>query len=252
MCKHKIEPRAQLPNEDVTAAEGHSALVLATVQQNFRTDEIKRVTTTWNNFWPSFSPSSWFNDLGQTSIFGSHNITEKKAPPGQAPASLGKQLQSLLPVCHLSFLFKLIRSVIWEREESKMKRQMLGSRSGLTSMQHCKIKEAGFWSNNVLWRSLFKITDWYFSFLTKEKRNKVTFQHRESRETSLRVTRVILDFFPLVCEKKCSFLSWHKGSLDLQTTGPYRPDKGGSFLLPPRTVSTGVFDSFCSSVHHWG
>lgn len=125
-------------------------------------------------------------------VFSVHKAPLKKAPPGQAPTSLGKQLQSLLPVCHLSFLFNLIRSVIWEWEEFKMKRQMLGSRSGLTSMQ--QNKGVSFWSNNVLWSRLFKITDWYFSFLIKEKGNKVTFQHRESRETSLIVSTVILDF----------------------------------------------------------
>lgn len=100
--------------------------------------------STWNKksdnhlkpFLPSFSPSSRLNDLGQISIFCSQSITEK-ASSRTSTTSPGKQLQSLLPVCHL----KLIRSVIWEWEESKKKRQMLGSRSGLTSMQHCKRKE---------------------------------------------------------------------------------------------------------------
>lgn len=43
MFKHKIKPRAQLPNEDVRAAEGHSVFLLGSEQQKFRTDEIKRV-----------------------------------------------------------------------------------------------------------------------------------------------------------------------------------------------------------------
>lgn len=126
MFKNKVKPRVQLPNDDVTAAEGHSSLVLGSVQQNFRTHEIKRATTTWNNFWPSFSPSSWLNDLGKRRVFSASKASLKKAPPGQAPAFLGKQLQSLLPVCHLSVPFKLIRSEIWEWEESKTKMQVLG------------------------------------------------------------------------------------------------------------------------------
>lgn len=144
MFKHKIKPRAQLPNEGVTAAEGHSALVLGSVQQNFTTDEIKRVTTTRNNFWPSFSPSSWIIWGKQVRVFSAPKASLKKAPPGHASASLGKQLQSFLPVCHLSFLFKIIRSVIWEWEKSKMKRQMLGSRSGLTSTAALQNKGVSF------------------------------------------------------------------------------------------------------------